>query len=281
MRAFRLTLGAAISAAMLVAAVPPGWAADPSQSSSAQSAGNSQALVQFSLQLSNLQQQIRELRGKNQVLQHEIDTLRNRQRQLYMSTDQRLQALEAAAGGSGNSVVMPMSNTSNSGGVPGVAIPASGTTGNGAASVAPSTTASNQSATVSAAYNGKDLTAYQQAFDLLKNSHYQSAISAFKTFEKKYPQSPYVANAEYWTGEALYVETQYSQALAQFQKVVNNYPQSNKVSASLLKVGYCQYELKQWAAARKTLETVVSQYPGTTSARLAADRLSRMKSEGH
>jgi tol-pal system protein YbgF len=90
-----------------------------------------------------------------------------------------------------------------------------------------------------------------------------------------------VANAKYWTGEALYVEKQYSQALAQFQAVVNSYPQSNKVSASMLKIGYSQYELQQWAAARTTLQTVVNQYPGTTAARLAADRLSRMKREGH
>ena len=49
----------------------------------------------------------------------------------------------------------------------------------------------------------------------------------------------------------------------------------------MLKIGYSQYELQQWAAARTTLQSVVNQYPGTTAARLAADRLSRMTREGH
>lgn len=244
-------------------------------------ADDSQAIVQLYQKVSNLQQQVRDLRGQNQALAHEIENLRNRQRQLYMSTDQRLQALEAAssAGGSSSQASAPAASTTTNSG----ALPAASTSPQVSAVPVPSSSTGTSAAAspTTAASNGADLAAYQKAFDLLKNSHYQASIDAFQAFEKKYPKSPYVANAEYWTGEALYVEKQYSQALVQFQKVVSDYPQSNKVAASLLKVGYSQYELQQWTNARKTLQSVVSQYPGTTAARLAADRLSQMQREGH
>ncbi|AOV17851.1 tol-pal system protein YbgF [Acidihalobacter aeolianus] len=234
-------------------------------------ADDSQAVIQLYQQVTNLQQQIRDLRGQNQELQHELDDLRKRQRELYMNTDQRLQALEAAV--SGGTAVHPVGAGTANAPAMGTSMPAAST-----AQVAAAAT-STPSPTGSAGGNGFD--AYQQAFNLLKNSHYHEAVDAFKSFVKNYPQSPYVPNAEYWMGEALYVEQHFNQALAQFRKVVDQYPQSNKVAASMLKIGYSQYELKQWPAARKTLQNVMNNYPGTSAARLAADRLKRMQREGH
>jgi TolA-binding protein len=48
----------------------------------------------------------------------------------------------------------------------------------------------------------------------------------------------------------------------------------------MLKVGYCHYELGQYQQASAQLNRVVQQYPESTAARLAAQRLDRMKSEG-
>ncbi|WP_455380622.1 tol-pal system protein YbgF [Acidihalobacter prosperus] len=237
-------------------------------------AAKSQAVIQLYQQMNDLQQEVRQIRGRNQELQHEIHDLRKRQRQLYMNTDQRLQALEAAVSGGGT----PASGQSN--GV-GPSMPASSTGQMPASSTStPAPAASGNNASNSSGDNN-GLDAYQQAFNLLKNSHYHEAVNAFKSFLKNYPKSRYVPNAIYWMGEALYVEQHFNQALAQFQRVVNHYPKSNKVAASMLKIGYSQYELKQWSDARKTLHNVENNYPGTNAARLAADRLNRMQREGH
>ena len=235
-------------------------------------AEDNQAVLQLYQQITGMQQEIRQLRGQNQELSHELDDLRKRQRELYMNTDQRLQALEAAVSG-GNAG----SGSGHDGNAPANAV----SSNTGSASMPPAATDQQPAASAPAASAGNGLDAYQQAFNLLKNSHYHEAVDAFKTFVKQYPQSAYVPNAEYWAGEALYVEQHFNQALAQFRMVVNQYPQSNKVAASMLKIGYCQYELKQWPAARTTLQNVVNNYPGTNAARLAADRLSRMEREGH
>lgn len=240
-------------------------------------ADNNQAVIQLYQQMAGLQQEIKDLRGQNQELSHELDELRKRQRELYMNTDQRLQALEAAVSG-GNVKAGSSGHVANA--------PANSAAPNTSDTSSPATPtggpqASGTSSAPSASSAGNGLDTYQQAFNLLKNSHYHEAVAAFKAFVKQYPQSAYVPNAEYWTGEALYVEQHFNQALAQFQMVVNQYPQSNKVAASMLKIGYSQYELKQWSAAHKTLQRVVNNYPGTSAARLASDRLSRMQREGH
>ena len=78
---------------------------------------------------------------------------------------------------------------------------------------------------------------YQAAFALLKNSQYDQAIQAFQSFLSTYPTSPLADNAQYWLGEAYYVNRSFPEALAAFQKVVDKYPQSRKVPDALLKVG--------------------------------------------
>ena len=70
-------------------------------------------------------------------------------------------------------------------------------------------------------------------------------------------------------------------ALGEFEKVVTVYPDSSKVADAKLKMGYIRYELKDWDKARELLNQVVQSYPGSTSARLAQERLERMASEGH
>ena len=49
---------------------------------------------------------------------------------------------------------------------------------------------------------------------------------------------------------------------------------------ALLKMGFCNYELQRWDQARMALAKVQDEYPETTAARLAGQRLERMKSEG-
>ena len=66
-------------------------------------------------------------------------------------------------------------------------------------------------------------------------------------------------NAQYWLGEAYYVNKSFPEALVAFQRVVDNYPQSRKLPDALLKIGYCNYELKDYSAARAALSQVVDQ----------------------
>ncbi|MDE2304029.1 MAG: tol-pal system protein YbgF, partial [Gammaproteobacteria bacterium] len=125
-----------------------------------------------------------------------------------------------------------------------------------------------------------DAQAYQAAFDLLKKNQYDEAIAAFKRFLADHPQSEYADNAQYWLGETYYVNRDFDRALAAFRAVVDVYGQSRKLPDSMLKIGYCEYELKHDAAAKRELRAVVAKFPDTTVARLASQRLQKMRAEG-
>lgn len=208
---------------------------------------NNQSLVNLSQNQESLQQQVNELRGDIQVLQHDQQLTTKQQRDLYSDLDKRLQKLELGLNAT-------------------------------AASAVTSAPAAGSSATASA---GGDQAAYQQNINLWKQGRYEDAINGFTNFIQQYPQSPLVPNAEFWMGEAHYQMSDFQGALVNYQAVVQGYPNSNKAPEALLKVGYTQYEMQNYSAARKTLENVIKQYPGTSVAKLAKQRLERMRKEGH
>jgi TolA-binding protein len=76
------------------------------------------------------------------------------------------------------------------------------------------------------------------------------------------------------------VTRNFETALVEFKKVLERYPASLKVADARLKLGYIYYELKRWKEAREMLETVVSRHAQSRAARLAQQRLERMKAEG-
>jgi len=117
---------------------------------------------------------------------------------------------------------------------------------------------------------------YQQAFNLLKQSLYEQAIKAFHEFLATHPRSEYADDAQYWLGEAHYVNREFEPALAEYQKLVTGYPDSQKLTQALLKIGYSLQELGRVDEARAALQDLVQRYPGTSAARLAEERLATL-----
>jgi tol-pal system protein YbgF len=227
--------------------------------------------------LEQLQQDVQQLRGEIEVQTHRLEDMQRRQREQYMDIDRRLQSIETGAAGS----VMPAPGMGGGNGT--VMTPPrmpGGGAGNGAV-MTPSPVTPATPPPVTTATAAAEQTEYDTALAILREGRYADAALAFKQFLARYPNSAYVSNASYWLGETYYVTRDFDQSLTTFTGLVTNHPQSPKVSDSYLKIGYIHYEKKDWKAARQALETVVNSYAGTTAARLAADRLARMKKEGH
>ncbi len=225
------------------------------------------SLLELSNQMGELRADLRAVHNDIDQLNHSLETSRKQQHDLYADLDQRLKAIEARTGGAGGPAPPP--------GAPGGAGAAE------AAGAAAAGGAGGGAAGSSQGVSGSDTAAYQAAFGLLKESQYDRAIVAFQQFLRTYPDSSFVDNAQYWLGEAYYVNKSFPEALASFQRVVSKYPQSRKVPDALLKVGYCDYELKQWQAARDTLSQVTANYPDTPAGKLAQQRLDKMTAEKH
>jgi len=212
-----------------------------------------QSLVELSSELERLRSETTALRGEIESLRFESDSSANRQRELYVDVDRRLQSLESAPRAFEPPPVQP-----------GLQAPAAaGAAAGGAVAAVPRPT-------------GSDQQNYQAAFDLISARKYPEANAAFETFLRQFPTSPLADNAQYWLAETHYVRGQFDDALPQFRKVLEQYPQSAKLPDALLKVGYCQIELGDRNAARTSLQEVMRQFPDTTAARLASQRLSSL-----
>lgn len=122
---------------------------------------------------------------------------------------------------------------------------------------------------------------YEQAFETLKAGKYTDAIADFQTFVAKYPTGEFSDSAQYWLGEAHYVNRDYVAARESFRKMLADYPQSSKVPDAELKLAYIEYENEQFAKAKGMLNDLVKRHPESSAAKMAEKRLERMKQERH
>jgi tol-pal system protein YbgF len=229
------------------------------------------SLLELSNQMGELRADLRAVHNDIDQLNHTLDTDRKRQRDLYADVDQRLKVIEARSG-------IVTSGAASSAGAGGAGVLGAAAAAGAAGGVAAGGPAAGGGQTTVA---GTDTAAYQAAFGLLKDSQFDQAIAAFQQFLVTYPESSLADNAQYWLGEAYYVNKSFPEALAAFQRVITKYPQSRKVPDALLKVGYCYYELKQWQEAQDTLAQVVASYRDTPAGKLAQARLEKMATEKH
>lgn len=121
--------------------------------------------------------------------------------------------------------------------------------------------------------------AYRGAFTMLKAGQYDESIASFNNFLRQYPSSQYADNAQYWLGEAYYVMGQFEPAIDQYQKLVNGYPDSKKQSHAMLKIAYSYHELALAEQAVGVLTELKNRFPGSAAARLADERLRRIRAE--
>lgn len=230
----------------------------------------SRGLVDMLNRLDQLQQDVQQLRGELEQQAYRLDGMERRQREQYIDIDRRLQEIETRSTG----VVAPVPGVDAGDGGAAALPPVAPV-----APVAPVTPVTPDTPPVAAADPATAQAEYDTALAILREGRYADAAQSFKQFLARHPTSSFAANASYWLGETYYVTRDFDQSLATFTGLVTNHPQSPKVSDSRLKIGYIHYEKKDWKAARQELEGVVSSYPGTTAARLASDRLARMKKE--
>ena len=246
-----------------------------------------QAMMDLVMQVQQLQDEVRMLRGALEDQAMELERLGDRQRDQYLDLDQRITGLSRA---STVPSVTAGAGSASSSGLNEMTRQAPPVTSEDLPEVRPAFTTSSAVTAIATPQTEErvvdsspeaEKAAYDRAFQALKDLKYADSAQYFQNFLEQYPNSEYADNAQYWLGESYYVTRNYDIALEAFQTLLSNHSDSPKVPDGLLKIGYTHYELKQWNQARAALEQVQEQYPGTTLARLASSRLRSMKLEGH
>ncbi|MBN1829545.1 MAG: tol-pal system protein YbgF [Deltaproteobacteria bacterium] len=119
--------------------------------------------------------------------------------------------------------------------------------------------------------------AYAEAYESFKEGKYGNARRKFEEFQTNFPENEYSDNAQFWIGECYYFEGQFEKAILEYEKVIKNFPKGNKVPSALLKQALAFKKLDDSDSAKLLLQRIIKEYPGTTSAKLARDRLSDIK----
>lgn len=266
-----------------------------SGSARAQIDAQNEQLMNLVLQVQQLQDEIRMLRGQLDEQSYELENLKRRQRDQYLDLDQRIGELRNAGPAVAASAGAAVADATPGAAGPVTRAPSAGPVAaeDGSATDVPdltdragapsSVTALDtpQVATVpTAATPEAQQAAYDQAFQALRELRYADAAQAFQGFIDTYPDSELTGNAQYWLGESYYVTRNYDIALEAFQTLVSKYPDSTKRGDGLLKIGFTHYELEQYGQARAALEQVKQEYPDGQLARLAENRLRSMRVEG-
>jgi tol-pal system protein YbgF len=130
---------------------------------------------------------------------------------------------------------------------------------------------------------------YQAAYLDFSKGLYPLAVSGFRDFLRRFPDSALADSAQYWVGEAYFsmaratagqpekARENLEQAVQEFRKVVLAYPRGSKVPTALYKEALALVELKQTALAQTRLQYLVEHFPQSEEAPLAKERLASLK----
>jgi tol-pal system protein YbgF len=128
---------------------------------------------------------------------------------------------------------------------------------------------------------------YQAAYLDFSRGRYPLAVSEFRDFLRRFPDSPLADSAQYAIGESYFsmarassaagrvekAKEEMEQAVQEFRRVLINYPRGSKVPTALYKEALALTELKQTTLAQARLQYLLDHFPQSEEAPLAKERL--------
>ncbi|MBI2218489.1 MAG: tol-pal system protein YbgF [Candidatus Rokubacteria bacterium] len=114
---------------------------------------------------------------------------------------------------------------------------------------------------------------YAAALGTFRAREHGQAVLEFLDFIGRFPKHPLAGNAQYWIGEAYYVQRDYRQAIAEFEKVFDHGARHRKVPDALLKIGMSHRALREVAKAADVWRRLVRDHPKSDAAAKAREFL--------
>jgi tol-pal system protein YbgF len=118
---------------------------------------------------------------------------------------------------------------------------------------------------------------YDAAMEKFKSGDYKAAAAALQDFVRRYPDSAYAANAQYWLGNAYFAQRDYKNAIAAQEVVATTYANSPKAPDAMLNIASSYTDLNDKKNAKKALQQLVKKFPDSSAAAAAKDRLAALK----
>ena len=205
------------------------------------SQANARANAELMYQLQMLQEEIMQMRGMLEEQQHELNVLKQQRLDDYVNLDKRISELSQQ---------------------PSTSAPGSGAIKSSVPKAAPKPAIPASSPLV--AKKQQDKEAFNAAYDLVKERKLDEAKEALTGFLAKYPDSPYVPNAEYWAGALYFIDGNFSKAKTHFQAIISRHPDHSKYPEALYKLAEINYEQGDRDTARAQMEELIKKYSETS-----------------
>jgi tol-pal system protein YbgF len=235
-----------------------------------------------SVQFTQVQEDLRALRGQIEQLEYRIRTLETNQTKRDGDMEYRLQQLEQRATApiaaaepvdtDAPTITTPSVASPKAPIAPKVVSPHDGYDVN-ASDPAAARKSAPTNEEIDAAAAGKGFTTarehYNYAFKQLNDGKYADASASFTEFVAKYPKDTLVPNAYYWMGESYYARKDFTRAAAGFRKGYEAAPKGQKSADNLLKLSLSLSNLKRKDEACIVLKQIIAQYSDSQKATAA------------
>lgn len=119
--------------------------------------------------------------------------------------------------------------------------------------------------------------AYEEALSAFQNNQLKKADTDLNAFIRKYPSSPYLPLALFWSGNTKYALKDYNGSINQLQILITRFPGHQRVPAAMLTLGNANLESGKKALAKKVLSDLITKYPDSEAAKEAKSIVANIK----
>ena len=194
------------------------------------------------VRLTQLEEQLRQMNGKNEEQEFANTKLKEDVRKLTEDMNFRLNALEQ-----------------------GKTTAAKDATGDGTKQLGTVVLDPSRQAFVNEKKKPKDLgdpkKRYEEAFDLLRQSKYPEAEKGFRSYIQDFPNDEMVSSAYFWLGEIYFVRKDYEPASVEYLKGYRKTPTGPKAPDNLLKLALSLAGAKKHTEACTVFEKLGKEFP--------------------
>ncbi|WP_193073851.1 tol-pal system protein YbgF [Pseudomonas sp. FME51] len=211
---------------------------------------------QLMQQMDQMQREVSMLRGLLEEQEHRLKTLEKDQLDRYQDIDRRLSSIST-----GSPAPSGPNESANRNSLPPVTPAKPDATSQAPAEADPA----------------REKLLYEAAFDQVKARDFEKAEMAFSAFLRRYPQSDYAGNAQYWLGEVYLVQSDLESAGQAFAKVISQYGGHRKEADALYKLAEVERRLGNSTKAAQLYQEVLSKHPDASAAQLARRELNNLQ----
>ena len=198
-------------------------------------------------EIRRLEQQVQELHGRIEEMEHRRERDRNAERERYLDLDSRINALSEAVTTSPETLA-------------------------GGAPEEPAEDAAPDDPEA-------DRAAYMAGREKLLERDMEAARDAFDEYLDRYPEGRFRAFAHFWLGEIhrSSAPPEPEKAAEHFQAVIEHHPDHSQVPSALYKLAELRADAGAWDEAREMLQRIRGEFEGSSEARMAAEMLEQLE----